>query len=167
LRALWLASVWLHIVAATIWVGGMLFLTLVVVPWLRGPGRATGIAMLRDTGRRFRTIAWVCFAVILVTGMFNLSMRGVSFASLHDAAWRATPFGQAVQLKLGLFALVIALSVIHDFVLGPRAARAIEMEPGSAEALSMRRRASWMGRINLLLGLALILLGVMIVRGGL
>jgi len=167
LRTLWLASVWLHIVAATIWVGGMLFLTLVVVPWLRGPGRATGIAMLRDTGRRFRTISWICFAVILATGTFNLSMRGVSFATLHDAAWRGTPFGQAVWLKLGLFSLVISLSIMHDFVLGPRAARALEAEPGSKEALSMRRRASWMGRINLLLGLALILVGVVIVRGGL
>jgi len=167
LRGLYLASVWLHIVAATTWVGGMLFLTLVVVPWLRGPGRATGIALLRDTGRRFRSIAWICFGVILVTGLFNLSMRGVSFASLLDANWRASPFGQAVLLKLGLFALVLLLSGLHDFVLGPRAARSLEDEPGSAATLGMRRRASWMGRLNLLLGLALILLGVTIVRGGL
>lgn len=167
MRALWLASVWLHIVAATVWVGGMLFLTLVVVPWLHGPGRATGIALLRDTGRRFRNIAWICFGVILVTGAFNLAMRGVRFASLLDGGWRASPFGQAVELKLGLFALVLALSALHDFVLGPRAARRLETDPGSPKALAMRRRASWMGRLNLLLGLVLILLGVMIVRGGL
>ena len=167
MRDLYLVSVWLHIVAVTIWVGGMLFLTLVVVPWLRGPGRATGIAFLRASGRRFRAIAWLCFAILLVTGSFNLHMRGVGLASFADSDWLGSSFGRTVLYKLGLFAVVLILSALHDFVMGPRATAALERDPSSAEALRLRKAASWFGRLNLLLGLLLVLFGVMIVRGGL
>jgi copper resistance protein D len=167
LRTLYLLSVWIHVIAATIWVGGMLFLTLVVVPWLRGPGRATGLAFLRESGRRFRHIAWICFALLIVTGAFNLSMRGVSLASFIDTGWLGSSFGRLVLLKLGFFAVVLLLSALHDFVIGPRAAAALEADPRSAAAQSLRRRASWIGRLNVILGLTLILLGVMIVRGAL
>jgi putative copper resistance protein D len=112
-RTLYLFSVWLHIIAATIWVGGMLFLTLVVVPWLRGPGRATGLAFLRESGRRFRNIAWVCFAVFAVTGAFNLSMRGVGFASFLDADWRASSFGTVVLLKLVLMLILLGVMIVR------------------------------------------------------
>lgn len=167
MRGLYLVSVWVHIVAVTVWVGGMLFLTLVVVPWLRGPGRATGMAFLRDSGRRFRGIGWICFVLLTITGAFNLWMRGVRWSSFSDSAWLASPFGRIVLAKLGLFTLVLALSALHDFVLGPRAAAALEREPRSRAAGRLRRYASWLGRLNVVFGLLLILLGVLIVRGAL
>jgi hypothetical protein len=49
--------------------------------------------------------------------------------------------------------LALALSVLHDFVLGPRAGR-----PGADPAL--RRRASWVARVNLLVVLAVVFLGL-------
>jgi putative copper resistance protein D len=165
-RTLYLVSVWLHLIAVAIWVGGMLFLTLVVVPWLRGPGRVVGFGFLRDSGRRFRTIGWTCFAILLVTGSFNLWMRGVRFSSFADTAWLGSAFGKTVLSKLGFFVVVLGLSALHDFVMGPRATAAIERDPRSPAAARLRRSASWFGRLNLLLGLALMLLGVMIVRGG-
>lgn len=166
MRTLYLVSVWLHLIAVAIWVGGMLFLTLVVVPWLRGPGRAIAFGFLRDSGRRFRTIGWICFGVLLATGSFNLWMRGVRFSSFADAGWLAAGFGRVVLYKLGFFVVVLTMSALHDFVMGPRATAAIERDPRSPEALRLRRSASWFGRLNLLLGLVLMLLGVMIVRGG-
>lgn len=165
MRGLYLFSVWLHILAATLWIGGMLFLATVVVPWLRRGDRARAAAMLRDTGQRFSRIAWVCFALIFVTGLFNLAMRGVGVRQLFDPQWWMSPVGLPIVLKLVCFAAVLGLSVFHDFSLGPRATAAIERDPTSAAAERLRRSASWMGRINALLGLVLIALGVVIVRG--
>jgi copper resistance protein D len=164
-RILYLLSVWLHILAAVTWIGGIAFLVLVVVPWLRRGDRARGAALLRETGARFRDVGWGCFAVLLLTGSFNLWMRGVRPGDLVSAGWLASPFGRAVAWKLGLFAAVLVVSAVHDFWLGPRAAIAVERDPASAAAESLRRRASLLGRANALLGISLVGLGVILVRG--
>lgn len=165
MHTFYLLSVWLHVLAAATWLGGMLFLVLVVVPWLRRGERAMAGAFLRDTGRSFRTVGWTCFAVLFATGTFNLWYRGVSLADFAKPGWRASSFGTAVLLKLAGFALILTVSIVHDFVLGPRATRAIERDPRSAEAALLRRRASWLGRLNVGLALLLVALGVVIVRG--
>lgn len=77
MHALYLLSVWVHILAATVWLGGMLFLVLVVVPWLRKGGGTDAAVFLRETGERFRSVGWGCFFVLLITGTFNLWFRGV------------------------------------------------------------------------------------------
>lgn len=165
MHLLYLFSVWLHILAATAWLGGMLFLVLVVVPWMRRGGREHAALILRETGARFRDVGWVCFAIVLVTGSFNLWVRGVRLGDLVSPAWRATPFGALVCFKLSVFAGVLALSAAHDFSIGPRAVEAIAKDPGSGASNALRRKASVMGRMNALLALLLVALGVMIVRG--
>lgn len=165
MHALYLASVWLHILAATAWVGGMFFLMLVVVPWLRQGDRALAASVLRATGTRFRNVGWACFAIVLITGSFNLWMRGVRLENFVQLAWLRSDIGTAVVLKLAVFFAVLALSAFHDFVLGPMATRAIEANPRSAEAESLRNRASWMGRGTAVLALVLVALAVVIVRG--
>jgi hypothetical protein len=60
---------------------------------------------------------------------------------------------------------VLLVSAVHDFSLGPRATVAIAKDPTSAEAERFRRRASVLGRLNALLALALVALGVILVRG--
>lgn len=165
MRFLYLVSVWLHVLAATVWVGGIFFLVLVVVPWLRSGAPQDPGAFLRDTGERFRTVGWACFAILIVTGSFNLWMRGVRLGSLADPEWWTSPFGSAVALKLAVFVLVLAVSLVHDFSVGPRATRAIRTAPRSAEAAVLRRRASLLGRANGVLALVLVALGVVLVRG--
>jgi uncharacterized membrane protein len=162
-RALYLVSVWIHVLAAMAWIGGMFFLVLVVVPWLRRGGRENAGAFLRETGERFRAVGWACFAVLTVTGTFNLWVRGVRLSSFADPDWRATDFGRSVVLKLLAFALVVAVSGYHDFFVGPQAAAAIERREPTAEPL--RRRASLLGRVNALLALGLVAIAVTLVRG--
>jgi len=54
---------------------------------------------------------------------------------------------------------------LHDIVVGPRAVAKLREAPGSAQALRLRRLASWMGRTTLLLGVAIIAAAIMLVRG--
>jgi putative copper export protein len=58
----------LHILAATVWVGGQVVLA-GLVPVAR---RVGGVEATRAIARRFQFIAWPAFALLLVTGLWNL-----------------------------------------------------------------------------------------------
>lgn len=165
MHTLHLLSVYLHILAATVWIGGMLFLVLVVVPWLRRGGRKDAAVFLRETGERFRNVGWICFFVLLGTGTFNLWVRGVRLSDFAREEWLQSPFGKTVLVKLSAFVLVLLVSAAHDFVVGPRATEAIAVDRNSAQSRIQRRRASLLGRVNVLLALVLVAAGVMLVRG--
>lgn len=165
MHVLYLVSVWIHILAATVWIGGMLFLVLVVVPWLRQGDRVNAATFLRETGQRFRNVGWTCLGILLVTGTFNLWVRGVRLSDFTSAEWLSSPFGETVLVKLVAFAMVLMVSIIHDFVVGPRATAIIAEAPRSPQAQGARRRASLLGRANVILALILVAAGVMLVRG--
>ena len=59
--------VFLHVLAATIWVGGQLTLG-ALVPAIRGFEGVTKVA-----ARRFNQIAWPAFAVLVLTGIWNMA----------------------------------------------------------------------------------------------
>ncbi len=58
----------LHVLAATIWVGGQ-FALASIVPVLRRTG---GIETARAVARRFQLVAWPAFGVLVATGVWNL-----------------------------------------------------------------------------------------------
>jgi putative copper export protein len=58
----------LHVLAATVWVGGQIALA-GLVPVVR---RSGGIEAARAVARRFQLIAWPAFGLLLVTGVWNL-----------------------------------------------------------------------------------------------
>jgi putative copper export protein len=58
----------LHVLAATLWVGGQLVLA-ALVPTLR----AIGHDAPRRAARRFNEVAWPAFGVLIATGIWNLS----------------------------------------------------------------------------------------------
>jgi putative copper export protein len=140
----------------------MLFLGLVGAPVLRrvepAPLRAQ---IFRGLGERFRVVGWVSVGVLLITGTLNLYFRGL-WESLGSPEFWETRYGHALAWKLGLVAAMIGLSVAHDFVLGPRASR---LDPSAPNAARARRWASWLGRLNAVLGLALIFAAIRLTRG--
>jgi len=133
---------WLHVMAAITWIGGMLFIALVLVPVTRRVGDpALRTRLVQEAGQRFRTVGWIALGLLLLSGLGNLWFR---------------PYLLGVgrfQWKLGLVVLALVLSAVHDFVLGPRAGR-----PGADPAL--RVRASWLARANVVVVVLAVLLGL-------
>ncbi|MDR7447343.1 MAG: DUF4149 domain-containing protein, partial [Armatimonadota bacterium] len=112
-------SVFLHVLSAVVWVGGMLFLALVAVPVLRGLPDRPRADLVARMGERFRPVAWTCIVVLLVTGILNLAYRGVSWESVATGRLWQSPFGHVLAWKLVLVAAMVVLSAWHDFLLGP------------------------------------------------
>ena len=57
----------LHVLAATVWVGGQLTLA-ALVPALR----AAGADIPRLAARRFNVVAWPAFGILIATGVWNV-----------------------------------------------------------------------------------------------
>ena len=166
MRGVYLISVWLHIMAAVVWVGGAIFLVVALVPAIRRPEFAgVAAALVRWSGLRFRRVSWACFGVFIITGGVNLLLRGIGWEDLENGQFWQASFGRTLAVKLLLVTAILAVSGAHDFYLGPRAAAAWEANPAGAEMLRLRRRAVRLGRLNLILALAVIALGIMLVRG--
>lgn len=133
---------WVHLLAAITWIGGMLFIALVVVPVARGLEDASLRGrIVRETGRRFRTVGWIALGALVASGLLNLWLQPYLLASPR------------FHWKLGLVVLGLILSAFHDFVLGPRAGL-----PGADP--SVRARATWVARANVLVVLAIVALGL-------
>ena len=133
---------WIHVLAAVTWIGGMLFIALVLVPVTRRlEDPALRARLVREAGRRFRTVGWIALGVLLATGLANLWFVPIFLASPRFHA------------KLALVVMALGLAAVHDFALGPRAGR-----PGAHPAL--RARASWVARLNVLVVLAIVALGL-------
>lgn len=155
--SLYAFSVFVHVLAAVVWVGGMLFLGLVAAPVLRKVEPLSLRSQIFLTvGRRFRVVGWICIVLLVATGITNLAIlqinpfRNISFLL-------ASPFGHALLAKLVLVLGVILLSALHDFVWGPRA---FAGGPGDAQSERYRRRAIAVARLNSLLVLVIVFLGV-------
>jgi copper resistance protein D len=144
-RALYLISVWLHILAAMTWVGGMVIFVAAVMPFLRRQDPAIRAASIAWFGRRFSAVSWMCFVVLAVTGLLNLWVRGVRVDDVWRPEWRATTFAHLILAKLALVAVAVAMSVVHERLSTPGVAR-------------------WLGRSLLILGLGIVGLAVMLVR---
>jgi uncharacterized membrane protein len=163
-RALYLANVTVHILAAMLWLGGMFFLGVVGAPALRGvEPAAVRQRIFHELGVRFRTAGWWAIAILLATGVLNLYFRGwLQWSVLSSADFWASPVGRALALKLLAVAAMVLVSSIHVFVLGPRAGSAA---PGSPAAIALRTRAARLARLNAVLGVLVVVAAVMLARG--
>lgn len=167
MRELYLLAVTLHVLAAIVWVGSNVVLAIAVVPHLRDPTlRGPVLALLRGAGPRLSRVGWISLALLLVTGFFNLHVRGLlTVDAITHAGSSAVGIATGVKL-LGISAILL-LNAMHDLVWGPAAADALERDPRGTnpETARLRSLARMAGRWGTLLSLALVLAGIVIVRG--
>ena len=142
-----------HLLAAIVWAGGTVALVFVAIPpvqRLQGPERA---ALLRELGRRWRPIGWSALGIAAVTGVV-LAERAHAFnGAPRDFDW-------VLGVKAVLVGLLLGGAYLHDYVLGPGLARQLrEGEPQSLRPLLVA-----IGRVNLVLTIAIPILGAVLVQ---
>ena len=152
--------IWLHLVAAVSWVGGMIFLSLVLVPVLkREPFVSQKALLFRTIGRRFRAVVWGAIAMLLFTGPLLLHQRGLPIAD---------PLGWPMVLgvKLGLVAILLILTLTHDLIIGPRVVKILQLPTESRTRLdhALVVWSPWIARCSLFLALAVLFAAVMLAR---
>ena len=160
IRPMYSVLVVLHLLAAVTWIGGMVFLSLVLAPLVRGRKAAPEfMALFRSAALRFRPIVWVAIAVLLATGPMLLSLRGISVTS--PASWPGI-----VTVKLTLVALLLFLTLLHDLVFGPQVSRvsAIPDAQRTAREQVVFKTTRWLPRLSLFIALAIVIAAAMLAR---
>ena len=143
----------LHVLAATVWVGGQLTLGIVVSvlrPAPDDPDPEIARARIRAVAQRFQIAAWSAFAVLLATGVWNLIALHVGD---QGGAWLAT-----LLVKLFCVAGSGLAAAVHIFVAAPRVRAATTAE-------QRRSAAAFSGAcegISVLLAVAALFLGVLL-----
>ena len=156
--------VFIHVIAAITWLGGMLFLVMVMVPLARRDA-GVGFGSLRAAAEKFVPIAWAAKLVLAGSGAYLAwqywDVRPETFftGDTHLLSY--------LQMKTGLFVIVIIFSLLHDFWLGPRMMDRLDAARSSGSPLPTgpgRLFVQWAARVNLLLVLAVVALAVVMTR---
>ncbi|MGZ4677631.1 MAG: hypothetical protein ACXVJ7_10880 [Acidimicrobiia bacterium] len=143
----------LHVLAATVWVGGQLTLG-VLIPVLRpapdDPDPEAARARIRAVARRFQVAAWTAFAVLLLTGVWNLVALHVGD---QGGTWMAT-----LLAKLFCVAISGAAAAVHILVAAPKVRAA-------TDEAARRKAAAFSGAcegISVLFAVGALFLGVLL-----
>ena len=154
------ALVWIHLLSAVAWIGGMVFLSVVLVPVLRRDGLfAQHAALFRTIAYRFRSLVWGGMGILVVTGL--LLAAGRSIPMTEPGQWP-----MIFAAKMGLVALLFSLTLLHDLVVGPRVRLILgttEMERSAADRVLLRYSAL-LPRLSLLVALVVMLAAVILAR---
>jgi copper transport protein len=117
IRLLNVTDLWLHMLAAGVWVGGLVWLLL----GLRNLDRTTRVTAVR----RFSQLAFAAVAVIAVTGVLRAVPEVGSFGALVS-----TSFGVTLLIKSALFVVLMGIAWRNRYRLVPKIAGLAPAGPG-------------------------------------
>ncbi len=95
---------WLHLIAASIWVGGLITLGALVAAARRAGAERS---ILRAMARQYGRLSWTAMALALATGVVQLARSDVSLSSDTD-------YAVALFVKLTLVGLAAGLALFHQ-----------------------------------------------------
>ncbi|MCW7480531.1 hypothetical protein [Leptospira kanakyensis] len=152
-----------HIFSAMVWVGGMIFYVIVVIPVIRNPElKDQKLRLLQLTATQFRNISYYIFFVFILSGFGLLFKKGYFQFGFHWDFWTSN-IGLMFMTKIGLFTVLFLSSLYHDFVTGPKTFSYLKTDPVRFERY--RKTSSFFGRFNLLISVTIAILGILVSRG--
>lgn len=144
--------------ATVIWIGGLAALTFLVLPATRKSVDPSGYAaLLGAIQKRFNPIAWLCLALLVATGMLQMSAspRYEGFLAVSN------PWASAILIKhLFIFGMVAVSAYLTWWVL-PALQRAALLRAAGRDVVdssALERQEVLLIRINFILGIVILAL---------
>lgn len=156
---------WIHLLSASIWVGGSLFIGVVLAPTLKAMSMPVPerIKMMIVVGRRFNKIAAPALAALIITGVYT------SRAFLTPEAaplLLSSGYGQVLIIKILLvISLVIAYIVHVRMVRGDVEERLVSGDLDDSQIQSLRKRIMIIGEVTVVISVAVLFLAAMLDSG--
>jgi uncharacterized membrane protein len=146
-----LAVLYLHVLGAVVWIGGLAYQAHVLLP----AARRGAVVPFADAARRARPVTWTAIAVVVLSGFYNVTQLG--------DVQRVMQTGGGLMLagKFVLVILAIALAGQRDFAQVTLLNAALA---SGGDATRPLRSITRLDRVVLLLALIIIYLGLAISR---
>lgn len=156
---------WMHVLGAALWVGPQVYLA---VGW---PGAARQIAdtatkveVIRVLTRRFAYLGGFGLVLLAGAGTYLICTWRDYYSQPGNVGFWELRYGWLFTIKLAAVAVMLVVTALHMFVVGPSQLEAMAAEgrgePGAAERLARARRLSrTLSGSGLLLALAIMGLG--------
>ncbi len=109
---------WLHLLSTSLWVGGIIFIAITLMPAIWGHEATDRAQTLVKLLPRFSAIALVGVTVASLSGSFNADVQLTSWNQFLD-----TTYGRTLIVKILLALGMIAISAYHAFRLRPQLSR--------------------------------------------
>jgi len=161
-------NVWIHILAAAIWTGGLIYTAAVAVPFALSHPVEERQRILRGLARRFRWIGWGSILVLFITGLGNLTLRltPIKFSQiLNGDVFNPEKVEHLIAIwlpwKLMLVVVMVGLMVFHD-ITSIQAAKRHQRSPDSAPG---NRAGSRAAALATLVAILILYVSVRLVRG--
>jgi len=145
----------LHLAATTVWMGGLIFLSLLLPSQLARLSVEERQSLLDSAVRRFVPVAWLCLAVFVGTGLTQMA-ASPNYEGLLAVG---NPWAAAILSKHIVIAGMVALLAYQTWILHPRFERhALGLEKLDPHTIAVLRH-----RDLLLLRISVVLAAVVLV----
>ncbi len=154
---------WAHLVSASIWVGGSIFIGVVLAPLLKTISESVEqrVSIMIRIGRKFNRIALPSLAILIVTGLYNSSN-----ILARPQALLSTDYGIILVIKIILVIILLIMFAIHVRMMRSEIERKIELKQISpALVQKLRSKIISLGRIIVIVSVAILLMAALLRSG--
>ncbi len=154
---------WAHLVAASIWVGGSIFIGIVLAPLLKTMSDTVEgrLSIMIHVGRKFNKIAIPSLLILIVTGIYNSSNLLV-----RPSLILSTTYGQILVIKVILVIILLVTFAIHVRLIRVEIEQKIESKQFSEELVQkLRSKIIALGRITVIVSIAILLMAALLHSG--
>jgi copper resistance protein D len=155
---------WVHLICSSIWVGGSIFIGIVLVPVLKSYTKSLEelVALMVKIGRRFNKLTLPAFAILIATGIYNSR----SFIA-NPSGLLETTYGIILLTKIILVIATVGTYVVHVKLLNADIERKIMSgQGGNVYVQSVRTKIIILGEVIVFLSIAILLLAALLDSGG-
>jgi copper resistance protein D len=155
--------IWVHLICASIWVGGSLFLGIVLAPMLGTISKSPEdrLTFMLRIGRRFNKFALPSFAILIITGIYNSR----AFL-LQPNALLETNYGVILLIKTFFVIITLIIYLIHIRSINIETENRIRDGDSNFYMQSIRARIIFLGRVVVGLSLIILFLGALLNNSG-
>ena len=155
--------IWAHLVAASIWVGGSIFIGIVLAPLLKTISESVEerVAIMIRVGRKFNKIAIPSLVILIATGLYNSS----NILS-RPQFLLSTNYGIILVIKIILVISLIVLFAVHVRIIRSEIERKIKSKEMLPEIVQkLRSKIISLGRIIVFVSVAILLMAALLQSG--